>query len=429
MLDIYANSSRVGRPRKRKASELDLSETPHQGPFPPASCASSKVSDWLESLPARRSLEANMPLPSNKFSAPPSMSCQSEASVSKTNKRTADPIYRDDCLRNHRIYIDPLGLDQPAQITTFIRDVVDKDRDSDDDMDYDEVRKAIGQLEDEAEDTFKEGILDTSLFPQKRNHEGIAISTSIPYTSAPLPHTHGYDYKPLVTPTPDRAYGFLAKLFEDKHNYVQNTNKLRDRSRVTTASCWPFFSIEFKAQSRGGTIWVAENQNAGTGSHSVSSVETLWRYAREQKSQVRELVDSVAFSCSIDAKTATLHIHWLTDDSKYMMSEVRGYWMKKPDDLKAFRRHAKNIIDYGLGTRLPKIKAALEDLLPIVETWQAEDRSKGKRGSQTATTVSENESFNILVANSHSSSPTSAQSTAVVAVVQASVIKRPRTHV
>ena len=352
------------------------------------------------------------------------MSYQSESSISKTNKRTADPTYRDDCLRNHRIYIDPLGLDQPAQITTFIRDVVDKSRDSDDDIDYDEIRIAIGQLEDEAEDTFKEAMLNTSLFPQKKSYEGLAISSSLPYTTAPLPHTHGCGYKPIVTPTPDRAYGFLAKLFEDKHNSVQNTNKLRDRSRVTTASYWPFFSIEFKAQSRGGTIWVADNQNAGSGSHSVSSVETLLRYTKNLIPQARELVDSVAFSCSIDAKTATLHIHWLTDDYRYMMSEVQCYRMNKPDELKAFRRQAKNIIDYGLGTRLPKIKAALEDLLPMVETWQVEDSSKGKRGSQTATTVSQNESFNVLIANSLSSSPTSAPSAA--AVVQASVTKRPR---
>lgn len=171
-------------------------------------------------------------------------------------------------------------------------------------------------------------------------------------------------------------------------------NRLNAVSHPTTATYWPFFVAEFKSGSRGGTRWVAENQNAGTGCHCVNSMETLLKYTRKQDLP-RQIIDSLAFSCVADADFGSLWVHWLESETdngprRFVSSEVDSYLFKKPADLRQFRASVRNIIEYGINERLPIIKEALANCLPLIPLWNAEDRlAKVRRRASTSQIVNE----------------------------------------
>ncbi len=104
----------------------------------------------------------------------------------------------------------------------------------------------------------------------------------------------------------------------------------------SSASYWPFFAVEVKSPSRGGTTWVAENQNAGTGAHCVNSMNLLLEYANGQPTSETQ---SLAFTSVADYNGASLWVHWreLGEDSRFMMSKIDYFRFKKPHDIREFR--------------------------------------------------------------------------------------------
>lgn len=79
------------------------------------------------------------------------------------------------------------------------------------------------------------------------------------------------------------------------------TGALRKDAKRSTAGYWPFFTA-FKSEARGGTFWVAENQNAGSGALCVNSMENLLSLTNT----VWTKVDSIMFSCNVNAKHAEI---------------------------------------------------------------------------------------------------------------------------
>ena len=151
-------------------------------------------------------------------------------------------------------------------------------------------------------------------------------------------------------------------------------SRLKPYSQPNSANFWPFLAVQFKSQSRGGTSWVAENQNAGTDSHSVNSMEILMKYARGQKQ--RQIIDFLFFSCVADANGASVWVHWmdLNHDPQYASAEIENYSFKKPEDLISVRASVRNIVDHEVDQRLSHIKNALHDLLPQNPQWDQEDK-------------------------------------------------------
>lgn len=84
-------------------------------------------------------------------------------------------------------------------------------------------------------------------------------------------------------------------------------DRLAPLAKTCVTTHCPFFVVEFKSTG-GGTDWVAENQNAGAGTHCVNSAETLFNYTKEKEK--RQITKSAMFSCVAKVTDATIWVHW-----------------------------------------------------------------------------------------------------------------------
>ncbi len=305
---------------------------------------------------------------------------------SKKSNRVQSPTYRDE-LQNHYVYIDSYGTSIPEPVRIFAQDLFQKARSSPclNDEELFSIREELSELVNADEVTTRQGFNATKLFPTRKDYKHqVAIGGNIPFDQTALPFTPHLNFPPIVTPKPDLQYGYLRDSFDPIQSAVMRHNRLAPVSHPTPATYWPFLVVEFKSASRGGTRWVAENQNAGTGSHCVNSIETLLNYTRSQELQ-RKVIDSVTFSCVVDADFGSLWVHWQDsgkDNSppRFVSSEVDSYSFKKLKDLCKFRASVRNIIDYGTDKRLSMIKEALADIRPLVPKWDVEDKvAKSRR--------------------------------------------------
>ncbi|MCJ1260042.1 hypothetical protein MMC24_007882 [Lignoscripta atroalba] len=326
--------------------------------------------------------------------------------------RVKSPQYRKECLERHHVYIAPLGSgrDMPTPLSTFVQNTVRKPRTSPP-LSEEKIRSMqtqIGSTRDR-EESASRSQLKNVLLPSPDAYGGRLVGQE-----EAILKTDGLPYErfvsqPISQPKPDYSYGYDSSVFTNPQHYVQQSSALSPYAKPNGAYYWPFFHIEFKAQSRGGTHWVAENQNAGSGSLSVKSTETLLRYARDNPAQHRDVTSSVAFSSCIDSVYGTLWIHWLNDDDdddnrstqrshpSYISSQIGAYFFQDATHLRDFHTHAKNILDYGLDKRLSGVKEAVNTLLRMDSAWtEKADRAAAKamkRPSSAASFASETESF------------------------------------
>lgn len=173
-----------------------------------------------------------------------------------------------------------------------------------------------------------------------------------------------------------------------------------------TVNAWPFLVVEFKASSRNGSLWVAENQAAGAGAVCVNSLKKLLELAPREEQQL--ITDSMAFSCVINSTQAAVWVHWMEHEvdadtgektDSFTSAELDLYNFKKPAGIVAFRSSIQNIIEWGLGERLSLIKDSLCRLLPEVPRWQREEAetvaaqkrasilARGKAGTSTRSDI------------------------------------------
>ena len=304
----------------------------------------------------------------------------SKDNTTKAKNRVQSPDYRDE-LQNHYVYIDTYGKSMPESVRTSAQELFQKARNSPDlsDEELFAIRDELSQLVNADEGTTRQGFDAAHLFPTRKTYmDKIAVGASVPFDRTALPFTRGLNLPPIVTPKPDIHYGYPRDSFTPVESAVMRHNRLNAFSHPTTATYWPFFAVEFKSASRGGTRWVADNQNAGTGCHCVNSIETLLKYTRKAEVQ-RQTIDSLAFSCVADADFGSLWVHWQdlrTDEgsSRFLSSEVDNFSFRKLNDLRQFRACVRNIIEYGIDKRLDTIKKALADCLSLIPQWDKEDR-------------------------------------------------------
>lgn len=122
--------------------------------------------------------------------------------------------------------------------------------------------------------------------------------------------------------------------------------------------------VEMKSEAAGGTIYVAENQAAGSGSHSVNALLWLLREASTYDSS--SLTDKIAFTITMSHREAIFYLHWYFEaDRRHYMSFLESYSSVTAKDIGACSNTVKNIIDHGLGARRTAIGTALEALFPF----------------------------------------------------------------
>ncbi|MCJ1482300.1 hypothetical protein MMC06_002463 [Schaereria dolodes] len=322
----------------------------------------------------------------------------------KKSKRIRSPAYRDE-LKNHSVYIDSWGMSMPANVHGFAQKIIEKERTSpsltDQEVAY--TREQLCTLDNADEEVTRTGFANTSLFPRTLdykvgvNNYSLAVGANLPFDPAALPYTPGSRYLPIVTPIPDFHYGYPYQSFTKSQSRLPEVlqhPRLRPYAQPNSSTYWPFFAVEYKSQSRLGSTWVAENQNAGTGAHCVNSIETLLNYTKT--TEQRQITDSLAFSCVADSHNAALWVHWREDgvDPRFVSSEIGYYHFHRPSDIRKFRSSVKNIIDYGLNERLLMIQNALSDILPQIPDWDAEDKAKKARRSSQIDDAFSSSSFN-----------------------------------
>ncbi|EXJ82405.1 hypothetical protein A1O3_06218 [Capronia epimyces CBS 606.96] len=189
----------------------------------------------------------------------------------------------------------------------------------------------------------------------------IKMGSNIPFDSAALPHVSLAP--PLAIPKPDQHYCLDPRNFTDEEDSKQSISALRPFAKPSTAGCWPYFTVECKSEARGGTFWVAENQNAGGGALCVNSMQELLSIAQASPTEV----DSISFSCNISARNAEIWIHYCRNQ-RFFSAELEHFHMGRSRDVIYFRNSIKNIVEFGFKDRLPQIQALLAKVsLPDLE--------------------------------------------------------------
>ena len=280
---------------------------------------------------------------------------------------TAHPLYRG-LLYNNYISMDysgrkmTKGLKEDADIQFLAQRKSPQ-------LDDDSVSKIIDTAEELADSS--EGptskLLRTPMFPIERH--GIGEGGNAPWNTLALPNNHQYEYE-LSAPKPDLYLGYSTNQRSDwsypQSNAIDHA-MARPYTQPARGNTFPFFMVEMKSEAAGGTLYVAENQAAGSGSHSVNAL--LWLF--KEAGQSHSTKDALAFTVTLSHREAIFYIHWYSaDDQRFYMSFLESYSTVKPNDIRACNNTVKNIIDYGLGARKTTIGSALQALFPFPEHWK-----------------------------------------------------------
>ncbi|KAI0097339.1 hypothetical protein GGR51DRAFT_541419 [Nemania sp. FL0031] len=352
----------------------------------------SLVSAWLDTIlslyprPATPSLSRPSSCPptldlARGKHAPPSLAkikhmlqngedAGSNAGTSHSGRHsTSHPLYRG-TLYNNNIQIDYAGRRIPAELRKFVEANILKRRESP--QLGDEAVTIVMDLAEELADSTEGPItklMRTEMFPFDR--PGIAEAGNSPWSTVALPNNPEYQYA-VMRPKPDAYFGYpinqRSRWPTSQYNVITHP-VARPYAQPAKGNTFPFVSIQMKSEAAGGTLYVAENQAAGSGSHCVSSLIWLLREAGTYNDST--WMDTIAFTISMSQRQAVFYIHWYSeDDHRYYMSLLNTYSTLIPSDIRACNSTVRNIMDYGLGRRKSTISAALEALFPYPTKWK-----------------------------------------------------------
>lgn len=302
------------------------------------------------------------------------------SSLSQSGKPgTSHFLYRASLYHNF-ISMDPSGRKIPAQLKTFTNDILKRRASLQ--LDDDSVSNVIDEAEDLADSpeapTLK--LLRTAMFPLQRS--GIAEGGNTPWNITALPRNLNFRYA-LSAPKADAWLGYTSNEqkagWTDEQSDVLSHPTARPYISPAKGGTFPGFMIEMKADSTSGSFWHAENQAAGSGTHSVNAMVWLLNEARLPESSL--LMDTISFSAAVSHRQAIIFVHWYCEaNRRFYMSYLKSYSTMEPEDIRSCNNTVKNIIDYLLDTRKTKICNALQALFPVPDHWESVKR----RASTTA---------------------------------------------
>ncbi|KAJ8126652.1 hypothetical protein O1611_g6986 [Lasiodiplodia mahajangana] len=348
----------------------------------------SSVRNWLDSILSPNPRLAS-PSPSRPSSCPPTLdltrgrhappslaeirqilhneedSASNAGTAHSDRHSTSHPLYRG-TLYNNNVKIDYSGRMIPSELQVFVESLILKRRGSPQLTDED-VNKIIDVAEELADST--DGpvakLMRTEMFPFDR--PGIVEGGKSPWSTIALPDNPDYQYC-ISVPEPDAHFGYPTyqrSCWSTSQSNVITHPMARPYTQPATGNIFPFVSVEMKSEATGGTLYVAENQAAGSGTHCVNSLLWLLRQAGMYNDSIR--INTVAFTIAISQRLAVFYIHWHSeDDHRHYMSMLSSYSTLVPSDIRLCNNTVKNILDYGLGQRKTTISAALEALSPLL---------------------------------------------------------------
>ena len=297
------------------------------------------------------------------------------------------PMYRG-TLYNNYITLDYSGRQMPQELRTFASTQILKQRGSPQ-LGDEAVSKVIDTVEELADST--EGpsakLIRTDMFPFER--PGIAEGGNSQWSTVALPNNPEHQYD-LSAPKPDTHFGYPTNQRSGWSNAQTNaiTHPVaRPYAQPARGNTFPFLMVEMKSEAAGGTIYVAENQAAGSGSHSVNAL--LWLLQEAGTYDSSSVTDTIAYTITMSHREAIFYLHWYSEaDRRYYMSFLESYSSVKAKDIRACNNTVKNIIDHGLGLRRTVISTALEALFPFPQHWK-QARPPSTAPSTPATSLAE----------------------------------------
>lgn len=357
-------------------------QQPSPGPSP-----TSSIYDWLSTLrPGKTpaSIIDGETSSINPSSASPSVSqsasdqifekgsesaARGSAASTQTGKSdTTSALYRSR-LFNNGIQMDHTGEKIPKEIKDFLETKILSDPASPQ-LSIETLREISDTavlLADSAEGSVA-ALVGTDMFPLKRRDVGPGGNTK--WSTMALPKSPKYPL-PLVAPKPDFHYGYPTGQLSQwslEENAVCDHRIAQPFSQPARGNRCPFLVIETKAEAAGGTLWLAENQAAGSGSHCVNSM----RWIFEQASEVHSIVDSVAFTAVLTQREVIFHVHFYSEqDQRFYMSFIANFLTTRFEDIQRCHSTVQHIISFGLDARQKKVRGALKKLFPFPEDWKA----------------------------------------------------------
>ncbi|KAI9748460.1 MAG: hypothetical protein M1835_001783 [Candelina submexicana] len=246
--------------------------------------------------------------------------------------------YRSDVLASNRVTFKNATTPLPVNVAAVVNRFVFEQGSSEmDDTTATESRDKIIQLGEDAEAELSHEFMTMGILPSKAAGKILKRVQQMPFTNAILPRA-------II---PDGLSVAIQTICEPKPDVASTVDgaNLSKFSRLAKDLYWPFLVVEFNAPAVGGNIYVAENQSS-------------------QANDSADLIDSVAYSAAIDGAAANLLVHWYdVGDEMYCLKRIHHYDLNRPEDIQKFQLHTKNIVDWGVGSRLKKIRAALDVVL------------------------------------------------------------------
>ncbi len=118
----------------------------------------------------------------------------------------------------------------------------------------------------------------------------------------------------LAAPKPDAYLGYSrgqqSRWSTSQYNVISHP-RARPYTQPGRDNTFPFLMFGLKSEAAGGTLYAAENQAAGSGSHSVNAL--LWLLQEAQKSGLSDtdlMRDTVSFSFVMSHIEAVFYMHW-----------------------------------------------------------------------------------------------------------------------
>lgn len=316
-----------------------------------------------------------------------SLKRSSNASTQSPKPNTSSPIYRS-LLLNNSIRMDHTGTRMPEGIREMMDTKILKGRSSPP-LPQErvlEIGNKAAALADSAEANVS-SLIRTELFPVDRLDIGEGGDTTW-FTDA-LPYEPMYG-QPLAAPRPDYHYGYPAGQSSDwtrQQNAVADHPFARPYTQPARGNKFPFLALELKSEATGGTLWHAENQAAGSGSHCVNALR--WLLEQASPTQVIPVTDCVAFTSGITHRDVIFFVHYYSEEKGcFYMSYLQRFSTTDPADIQRCHSVVKNILEYGIDSRQAKIKDALKQLFPIPQAWNV-SRPAPTTSSTTAASIDE----------------------------------------
>lgn len=383
-----ASQPKSVRPLKRALEDCDPECEPatkrYQLPSPISVEPCSRIKDWLSKVSSRSSApsqpEPVEPLPQafedygsiDQMSQSQGQSLKrgSNASTQSPRANTSSPIYRS-VLFNNNVRMDATGRDMPKEVREMMDTQVLKGRSSPE-LSNDAVEKIVTKAVDLANsaEANVSSLLSTEMFPI--DHPDISDGGNTVWSTEGLPSDLIYDEVLLAAPKPDYHYGYPIGQGSDwtrQESSVADHPFARPYTQPARGNKFPFFALELKSEATGGTLWHAENQAAGSGSHCVKSMR--WVLKAASPDQDIPVTDCLAFTAAMTHREVIFYVHYYSEKDRYFyMTYLQRCWTTDPADIQKCHDIVKNILDFGLVTRQRRIKEALALLFPIPDLWK-----------------------------------------------------------